>query len=396
MIAADPGRWDGLVVLCAANSYDGIKVADQHLAEHLSALRPVLYVDPPLSRLTPARNPELVHALAGPRLRVQAPGLARLTPVVQPFPSRPGMAAVTTALATRHVRRAVRRLGGQVSALISAWPLYPVFGSCHEQVSVYWAQDDFVGGADLLGFNAGLLDTRERGVAAAADLIVAANPSVADTWRGRGLDPVIIPFGADVAAYADVEQAPPPADVELHGPVAGFVGQINDRTDLRLLEAIADRGRSLLLVGPRNPAFEPERFDALLRRGNVCWVGQKPFEALPGYLRLIDVGIVPYRDTPFNRGSFPLKTLEYLAAGRAVVATDLPAIRWLDTGLVSVATAPAAFADLVDRLAAEPRTPALMARRQAFAAEHSWARRAADFCAAIAARRPSRPEPVVD
>ena len=98
----------------------------------------------------------------------------------------------------------------------------------------------------------------------------------------------------------------------------------------------------------------------------------------------MDVGLVPYRDSPFNRGSFPLKTLEYLAAGRGVVATDLPAIRWLNTDLISVAVAPAAFADLVADLAAEPRTPALLARRRAFAVEHSWAQRAADISAAIA------------
>jgi glycosyltransferase involved in cell wall biosynthesis len=384
VIKIDPCNWDGLVVLCAANSYDSIKVADQHMAERLSGMTPVLYVDPPLSRLTPAKNPELAQAITGPRLRVLAPGLARLTPVVQPFPSRPGIASLTTALAARHIRRAVSMLGGQARALISAWPLYPVFGSSGEQVRVYWAQDDFVGGATLLGMNARQLDARERRVAMAADLIIAANPVVADIWRARGREPVIIPYGADVAAYRGVDQASFPSDVGLPGPVAGFVGQINDRTDLSLLEAVADRGVSLLLVGPVNPAFEPERFSALRRRENVRWVGPKPFDALPGYFRLIDVGLVPYRDSPFNRGSFPLKTLEYLAAGRAVVATDLPAIRWLNTDLISVATTPMAFANLVARLAGEPRTPALIARRQAFAADHSWTRRAADVTAAIA------------
>ena len=269
-------------------------------------------------------------------------------------------------------------------AVISAWPQYPVFGSCGEDVRVYWAQDDFVGGADLLGLNAKLIDTRERRVAATADLIIAANPVVADTWRDRGCFPVIIPFGADVSAYRDVEQAPVPPDVDLPPPIAGVVGQINERTDLRLLEAIAGRGRSLLLVGPVDPRFEPQRFDALRQRENVRWVGRKPFEALPGYLRLIDVGVVPYGDSPFNRGSFPLKILEYLAAGRGVVATDLPAIRWLATDLISVATTPELFADEVDRLLNEPRTRALMAGRQAFAAQHSWARRAAAIRAAIA------------
>jgi teichuronic acid biosynthesis glycosyltransferase TuaH len=376
-----------MVVLCAANSYDSIKVADQHMAEQLSGTTPVLYVDPPLSRLTPAKNPELAQAITGPRLRVLAPGLARLTPVVQPFPSRPGIATLTTALAVRHIRRAVSTLGGRVRALISAWPLYPVFGSGDEQVRVYWAQDDFVGGAALLGMNAKQLDARERKVAAAADLIIAANPVVAETWRARGREPVIIPYGADIAAYRRVDQVQLPADVGLPGPIAGFIGQINDRTDLSLLEAVADRGLSLLLVGPVNPAFEPERFGALRQRDNVCWVGPKPFDALPGYFRLMDVGLVPYRDSPFNRGSFPLKTLEYLAAGRAVVATDLPAVQWLNTDLISVATTPMAFADLVARLAGEPRTPALIARRQAFAADHSWARRAADVTSAIAAAK---------
>jgi len=391
VIKVDPRSWDGLVVLCAANSYDSIKVADQHIAEQLSKVTPVLYVDPPLSRLTLVKNPQLAQALTGPRLRLLAPGLARLTPVVQPFPSRPGIATLTTALTARHIQRAASKLGGRVQALICAWPLYPVFGSSGEQVRVYWAQDDFVGGAALLGMNARQLDARERKVAAAADLIIAANPVVADTWRGRGRDPVVIPYGVDVASYSEVDQAPLPQDVSLRGPVAGVVGQINDRTDLSLLEAVADRGLSLLLVGPVNPAFAPERFGALRQRDNVCWVGPQPFEALPGFLRLMDVGLVPYRDSQFNRSSFPLKTLEYLAAGRAVVTTDLPAIRWLNTGLISVATGPTAFADLVSRLAAEPRTHALMARRQAFAAEHSWARRAADISAAIAATKTETP-----
>jgi len=318
--------------------------------------------------------------------------------VVQPFPSRPAVTGMTSALARRYLRRATARLGGRVMAVLSGWPQFPVFGSCGEQVRAYWAQDDFVGGAALLGLNATLLDRQERQVASSADLVVAANPVVAETWRSRGLHPILVPFGADVDAYLATERAPLPSDVDLPGPVAGFVGHINGRTDLRLLESIADRGRSLLLVGPKDPAFEAARFEALRRRGNVRWVGAKPFGALPGYLRVVDVGLVPYRNSPFNRGSFPLKTLEYLAAGRPVVSTDLPAARWLATDLVRIATEPGAFADEVDRLLAQPRTPALAARCQAFAARHSWAHRAADIYEAIEARarRAPSPEQAVD
>jgi teichuronic acid biosynthesis glycosyltransferase TuaH len=375
------------VVLCAAESYSGVKMPDKHMAEHLSKLVPLLYVDPPLSVVAPWRNHPSAHSLRGSRLRVLGPDLARLTPVVQPGPARAPLTPVTSALARRYIRSAVTRLGGHVQALISAWPQFPVFGSCDEDVRVYWPQDDFAGGADLLGLDARHLEACERDVAARADFVAACSPVLAETWRSRGAETILIPNGADLASYAGVEEAPRPVDVPLPGPMAGFVGHINARTDLELLEAIADRGRSLLMVGPKDSGFEPERFSALVQRPNVCWVGLKPFDALPGYLRLIDVGVVPYGDSPFNRGSFPLKTLEYLAAGRAVVATDLPSIRWLATDLVTVATGPKAFADAVDQLLGEIRSPAVTESRRAFAARHSWAYRAADMHAAITAHR---------
>jgi len=87
VIPAVARQWDGLIVLCAANNYDGVRMGDWHLAAHLSKLAPVLYVDPPMSRLTPARSPATAGALRSPRLRLQGPGLARLCSL-----SRPGAA----------------------------------------------------------------------------------------------------------------------------------------------------------------------------------------------------------------------------------------------------------------------------------------------------------------
>ena len=72
LIPAEPRDWDGLVVLCAANGYDGIRMSDWHLAWHLSKLAPVLYVDPPMSRLTPLRNQERPRTADGCGSRVPA------------------------------------------------------------------------------------------------------------------------------------------------------------------------------------------------------------------------------------------------------------------------------------------------------------------------------------
>ena len=68
MANSEVGAWDGLVVFCAANNgTTGIKLADQHFAEQLSKLVPVLYVDPPVSSLTPLKKPRMARRMIGSR-----------------------------------------------------------------------------------------------------------------------------------------------------------------------------------------------------------------------------------------------------------------------------------------------------------------------------------------
>jgi glycosyltransferase involved in cell wall biosynthesis len=379
-VITEAGAWKNFVVLCAANRYDGIKLADQHMAEHLAQHVPVLYIDPPLSLLRVFGKRQISLR---PKLQVLGPQLVRLTPVVQPFHSRAWIAPLTSMLVRRSVRWAIRQLAGEVQAVVSAWPQFPVFGICDERLRIYWAQDDFVGGAALMRLDPHMLHAREQQTAAAANMIVAANPGVAETWRARGYEPRLIPFGADIDLYEGVDQLTPALDVKLPSPIVGLIGQINERIDISLLEAIADRGRSLLLIGPRNPNYEPARWEALLKRSNVQWLGPRRYEQLPAYMRTIDVGLVPYNDSAFNRGSFPLKTLEYLAAGRPVVSTSLPATRWLATNLISIADEPTAFADAVDHWLDAPRTKELGEARREFAKRHSWAQRAKEMAEII-------------
>ena len=383
---------DGLIVLCAANNYDSVKVADHHFAERLARLAQVLYVDPPLSRLTPRNEPRLAAALAGPRLRREAAGFWRLTPVVAPFPMRRGMRTVTEFMVRRLLARAVASIGIEVRAVVSAWPSLDIFGACGESLRVWWAQDDFAAGAELMHLRADAVAAGERARAADADLVVAANPEVASRWERGGHDVELIPYGSDPETFAGVEDALPATAVHLSKPIAVLVGQLYKRVDPALLEAVADRGISLLLVGPASG--EAAWLQRIGSRPNVQWVGPQEFAALPGFLAGASVGLVPYADTGFNRGSFPLKTLEYLSAGLPVVSTDLPATRWLDAGdLVAVADGPTAFADAVAAALELPMTAAERERRRAFARAHSYEKRAIDFVAALDRRiRRGRPD----
>lgn len=376
MSATLPGCWDGLVVIAAGTSWDGIWFPEKHLAHRLAEYAPVLYVDPPASAIRRDHRGEAP-------LRLIRPGLARLTPRALPGMHRAGIQHVTEALVRRALRRAARALTRDVRAVVVAAP-DNLFGVCGEAEKILYATDDFVAGAELMGVPVRRLQRSEAIHASSVDKVVAISTVLVDKWRALGHEPVFIPNGCDDEMFASTDQAPLPPGLDLPGPVAGFIGHLSHRIDIALLEAVAERGRSLLLVGPVQRTFESTRMDALLERPNVTSVGAQPFESLPSYLRLIDVGLTPYGDSPFNRASLPLKTLEYLAGGRAVVATDLPAVRWLDTDLVRIAPhSPREYADAVDIELGAERTPGIIARRQAFAAEHGWAARTASFAGVL-------------
>jgi glycosyltransferase involved in cell wall biosynthesis len=368
--------WAGVVVLCAANSWDDVKLADRHMAERLTAHAPVLYVDPAISHLTRFHKSAVAGSLRGPRLRLAAPRIARYTPLVAPKPDHPAMVALTSRMVRRQLSRAVRRLGGDVHAVVSTWVFADVYGVLGEEHRVYWWQDDPAGGAAHWGASADRLQAGEERLARSSDLLVAVDGATVEDWRARGVRSEYLPNGCDAPYFASVDEVDAASDLSMRGPVAGFIGHMNSRTDLALLEAVANTGMSLLLIGPKEASFEPARFAALAGRPNVAYIGPRPFEQLPSYMKLIDVGLVPYGATEFNQRSFPMKTLEYLAAGRPVVATSLPALRSLRTDLVTLADTPADFAASVLGSATLARDPALVRRRREFAASHSWAKRA--------------------
>jgi teichuronic acid biosynthesis glycosyltransferase TuaH len=364
-----------LVVMVPGNAWDGNRLGQHHLAVELSKRARILWVDPQISYLTPLNERAAARALREPRLREVAPGIMRLSPVTVPGVTRPVLRELALRQARRAVQRAVRSLGGEVHSTIVA-SLNDMLDVVPGAQKVFFGTDDYVAGAGLTGTDARWLEQLERRQLAKADVVVAVSPVLRRKWGAQRPDARLVPNGCMADHLGTADMAPVPTDVTLHGPIAGFVGHMSERIDLSMLEAVAATGVSLLLVGPRSPTFELAKFDALLARPNVQWVGPKPFDELPSYLRMVDVGLTPYRQSAFNHASFPLKTLEYLAAGRPAVVTDLPAHRWLGTPHVMIAHSPQAFAEQTHALLARPREPRLVAARRELGAQHSWAARA--------------------
>ncbi|MCJ7779297.1 MAG: glycosyltransferase, partial [Acidimicrobiia bacterium] len=100
------------------------------------------------------------------------------------------------------------------------------------------------------------------------------------------------------------------------GPVR-YVGRCSDTLRHRLLERAAERGVEIELLGWRPHA------EAMAIAGRAM------------------VGVSPLHDTPNYRHSLPTKTLEYLAMGTPVIASDLPGTRDVIGSLPGVRFVPA-------------------------------------------------------
>ena len=241
----------------------------------------------------------------------------------------------------------------------------------------------------------------------AATALVAVSAEVA-AWlkrhaaaRGQGRVHVV-PNGVDaVRFHPDV----PPAEPGLPGTfTVGFVGSMKPWHGLpvlidafaRLHGGASSTATRLLLVGsgPEESALRSE----LAARGLASaanLVGAVTPSVVPGYLTSMEVAVAPYPSA--ERCYFsPLKVYEYMAAGRAVVASR---VRPLETliqhdvnGLLCPPGDSVALAAALQRLQHEPGLQVRLgkAARASVVASHTWDRVAARLLALAGSDRVAR------
>lgn len=145
-----------------------------------------------------------------------------------------------------------------------------------------------------------------------ADLVVAGNEYLAARARSAGARHVeIIPTVVNLERYAVSETT----------NTVPCVGWIGSPATQHLLEGIAtplanaarDGGLCFLAIGARELPF----------KGDWCrtqpWAEDTEAQAIAD----IDIGVMPLRDTPWERGKCGYKLIQYMAAGKPVIASPV-------------------------------------------------------------------------
>jgi UDP-galactopyranose mutase len=212
----------------------------------------------------------------------------------------------------------------------------------------------------------------ERELLSAADLVFTGGHSL---FRAKQLvHPRVhaFPSSVDAAHFAAARAAiAEPADqAHVPAPRLGYFGVIDERLDLKLIADVADARPDwqLVMIGP----VVKIQASTLPQRPNIHWLGRKEYTALPSYIAGWDVALMPFALNEATEFISPTKTLEYLAAGRAVVSTAIADVvhPYGAAGVVRIADHGSFIAAVEAALAEEPASA--IASGDRWLARTSW------------------------
>jgi glycosyltransferase involved in cell wall biosynthesis len=240
------------------------------------------------------------------------------------------------------------------------------------QRRVYYCVDDFsvwpgLDGQAMRSMEARLLERVDSVIVVSETLLAKFHE-----WKGP-ID--YLEHGVDLEFWKLPETSTVARElVKSEDPIIMFWGVVDRRMDMGFLTRLNNdlREGSIVLIGPEdNP---PEELAALSR---VVRAPAVPFERLPQLAGSAAVLIMPYADMPVTRAMQPLKLKEYLATGKPVVVSDLPASRRWNAALDLAAT-PEDFSEIVrDRIVSG--LPDSQKGARLLLSEESWNAKAALF-----------------
>lgn len=230
----------------------------------------------------------------------------------------------------KHIQSVLRKMGVEPSIL---WVLSPyqhgLIGRFGEKLSCYHNYDEFPEFLTSVRIKK-IVQYCDDELTKRVNIVFATSRGQFKRRKKINPNTYFVPNGVDFQLFNKaLTDLPLPLDLkEVPRPIVGFAGMLGNHIDVKLLLDVAEvyPDYSLILVGPD---FLPDSLELrrLREKPNVFFLGLKPLDELPTYLRVFDVALIPYALVGHVLFGYPQKLLEYLAAGRAIVATAMPELR---------------------------------------------------------------------
>lgn len=250
---------------------------------------------------------------------------------------------------------------------------------------VYHCVDDIKA---LPGMPTNILGKAEEELVKIADIVFATSKKLYETRKAWNHNTYYFQNVADFEHFSKARDSAtnvPDDLLDIPAPRIGFIGAISEyKVDFRLIRFLAETRPdwSIVLigkVGEGDPWTETKLFEGI---NNIHLMGPRPYSELPGYLKGIDVAILPNKLNDYTESMFPMKFFEYLAAGKPVVSVDLLAVHDY-RNLVYIAQSPQDFVAGIDN--ALKKGMSSLEKRLKMAKKHTYETRTAKMLKLIEA-----------
>jgi glycosyltransferase involved in cell wall biosynthesis len=293
----------------------------------------------------------------------------------------PLVVKANTWILCRHVRRAMKALQIERPILWLYGPYQAgLIGKFGEKLACYFNYDEF---ADFVANRRikDLIRQHEAELCRQVDIVFATSRAQCQVRSAYNPHTYLIPNAVDFELFnrALLPGLEVPDDIaRVSRPIIGYAGRLAYQIDVELLHRVATAYPrcSLVFVGP-DELPNTEAVQALRALSNVFFLGVKSPSDLPTYLQVFDVALIPYRLVGHVLSGYPTKLHEYLAAGRAVVATAMPELRPY-SHVLRIGETEDDFIRCVGE-AIQDNSSSAIAARLAVAQENTWDRRVADI-----------------
>jgi glycosyltransferase involved in cell wall biosynthesis len=154
-----------------------------------------------------------------------------------------------------------------------------------------------------------------------SDLVIASSRILEEKVKKYNKNTILVQNGTEFEHFNKIK---PNGELEhlKKAPIIGYYGAISDWFDIELVEYVATQrpNWNFVLIGSTLGCNTVQ----VEKLQNVYFLGEKPYNSLPGYLYYFDVCIIPFKIIPLTLATNPVKFYEFLSCGKPVVAVCLP------------------------------------------------------------------------
>ena len=375
---------ENYTILCfgSADWDNPYRTNQHHIMERLAQKNTVLYIESPGLRTPAIQKKDLLRIVR--RLYKTLIGVRKIherlmvySPLVIPLHRFAIVRWFNAVFLRWQLDRVVRRLN--VSSVV-LWIYAPTgvsfMGRWKEQLTVYHCVDELAANPRIPT----AVREIEKELLRRADIVFVTSKALFETKSPFNQNTYYMPNVADYDHFhtACDSALDIPADLaRIPSPRIGHIGAVSAyKLDFDLIEQLARRHPewSLVFIGAFGEGEKGADITGLKKYTNIHFLGGRPYSELPGYMKGLDVCLLPNRLNEYTKAMFPMKFFEYLSAGKPVVATNLYALQEF-SAWCTLAKSADEYEQGVIRALAEGEQPIIIQQRLSGAQRYTWVTR---------------------